>query len=194
RSPGRAPCPSPLSLLRVFQFLADQSGAVLDEFLIFESEGGGEVAVDVQLANDFTMSKDRDDDLGFGFQRTRQIARIFADIIDHDGPATRGSGATDAMIHRDASMGRHRTYERYQREHGRPRLWLDHVKAHPVVFQHLLVEQPAESLHEFTRRGRAPRQFVNVVAKLLHPGSNRHEGMLTHAAGLGSLDVGTAVI
>ena len=40
----------------------------------------------------------------------------------------------------------------------------------------------------------ALRQFNHVVAKLLHPGSDGHDGMLTHAAGLEGVDVGTAVI
>jgi len=74
-------------------FFADQSGAVLHEFLIFGSEGGGEVAVYIQLANNLAMSKDPGPRSRTWFPREHaQIAGILTDIVDHDSAATRGSG------------------------------------------------------------------------------------------------------
>ena len=58
-------------------------------------EGGEEMAVNIQLADDFLFDEDWDDDFGFGFKRAGEIAGILSDVIHHNGLAAgRGRAAS----------------------------------------------------------------------------------------------------
>ena len=57
---------------------------MLDEFLMLDGKRGGEVAVDVEFADDLAVSKDWHHDFGLGLERTGEISRIFADVVDDD--------------------------------------------------------------------------------------------------------------
>src|SRR5579864_5794802 len=72
-----------LSLTGDFQLFSHEVGAVLDEFLILRRECGREVTIDIEFPHHFAMSKDRHHDIGFSFERARQIARISGYIIDN---------------------------------------------------------------------------------------------------------------
>src|SRR5690348_11213679 len=63
RSPGRELCLSRPSWARMFKFLPHQHGTVLHQFLIFPGEGGGEVAVNIELSDHLAANKDGNDDL-----------------------------------------------------------------------------------------------------------------------------------
>src|SRR5579872_321517 len=91
QSQGRAPCPFPLSCGSRFQFFPGKQGAVLDELLVFLCECGREVAVDIELADNFAASEYRNDNLRFCLERAGQVSRIFVDVVDHHGLTT-GSG------------------------------------------------------------------------------------------------------
>lgn len=67
-----------------FQFLSHELGAVFHQIPMLGGESGREVAVDVQLSDDLSMDKDWHNDLRLGLERTRQITRIFADVINYD--------------------------------------------------------------------------------------------------------------
>ena len=46
-------------------------------------EGGGEVAVDIELADDFAIGKYGHNDFRLGFERTGEVARVFTDIVHY---------------------------------------------------------------------------------------------------------------
>ncbi len=81
-----------------FQFLPHEQGAILNQILMLASERGREVTVNVQFADDFAMSKHRHYNLRFRFERTRQVARIFADIVDHNSLSARRRCPANALI------------------------------------------------------------------------------------------------
>ena len=111
------------------------------EFAVFGAEGGEEVAVDVEFADDFAVDEDGDDNFGFGFERAGEIAGIGVDVVDDDGLAAGGGGSADALIERDASVGSHGAPERAQDEHVGIAVEFEHVKADPVVASELFMEQ-----------------------------------------------------
>ena len=53
-----------------FQEFAQEVGGVFAEFAVVGAEGGVEVGVDVEFADDFFVSEDGDYDFGFGFEGT----------------------------------------------------------------------------------------------------------------------------
>ena len=87
------------------------------------------------------------DDLGFGFRGTSQIAGIGADIIDNDRLAAGCRGPANTLIQPYAGVRSHRTFERAQDQHIFGWLFFDHVEAHPVVLQQILVEQADDAGH-----------------------------------------------
>jgi len=64
---------------------------MLDEILMFGGECGGEVAINIKFADNFSVRKDWDDDFRFRFERAREIAGVSGDVVDNDSlPARRG--------------------------------------------------------------------------------------------------------
>src|SRR3974377_1601937 len=98
------------------------------------------------------MSEDRDDDLGFGFERTSKVARIGVDVVDDDGLAAGRRRATNALIERDAGMGRHGALEGAEDEDVAVALPFEHIKTNPIVTSELGVEESDDTLHQRVSR------------------------------------------
>jgi hypothetical protein len=100
-----------ISAGRALQKSAEDDGGVFAESAITETEGRGDVRVDIELADDFAVNADRDHDFGFGFKRAGEIARIGIDVVDDDGFSRGGGRAANALVQRDAGMGRRGSLE-----------------------------------------------------------------------------------
>src|SRR5260370_6036546 len=86
-----------LSLMR-FEKSTHDLGAVFAQLSVLRPKGGKKMAVNVQLSRDFAAHKDRHHDFGLGFDRARQIARVFADVVhDHRGPGRSRVPATSLI-------------------------------------------------------------------------------------------------
>jgi hypothetical protein len=134
-------------MLRVcFEEFAEDVGGVLAEMAVVGSEGGEKVGVDVEFADDFAVEKNGNDDFGFGFEGAGEIAWVGMDIIDDDGLAGGGSGATDALIKRDAGVTSDGALEVAEDED--VGFLFEHVEADPVVASELFVEESDHGFHE----------------------------------------------
>jgi len=126
---------------------------VFAEFAVVGAEGGEEVGVDVEFADDFAADEDGDDDFGFGFEGAGEVAGVGVDVVDDDGFAAGGRGAADALVEGDAGVGRHCAFERAEDE-GVASFPFEHVEADPVVAGEFFVEKGDDGFHErFTGRG-----------------------------------------
>lgn len=112
------------------------------------AESGEEVGVDVEFTDNLAASEDWDDDFGFGFQRTGEIAGVGVDVVYDDGFAAGGGGAADALVERDASVRGHGAAEGSEDEDVASGFALDHVKTDPVVAGEMVVEERDDGLHE----------------------------------------------
>ncbi|MGA7626699.1 MAG: hypothetical protein WCA91_24290 [Candidatus Acidiferrales bacterium] len=99
------------------------------------------MAVNIELTDDFVFNKDGHNDFGFGFSGAREVSRVGSDIIDDDGLSSGGSGATNTLVQRDASMWGHSPAEWAENENVLFAFLFEHIETHPVVFQHFLVEE-----------------------------------------------------
>ena len=123
------------------------------EFAVVGAEGGEEVGVNVEFADDFAANEDRDDDFGFGFKGAGEIAGVGVDVVDNDGFAAGGCGAADALIERNAGVGSHGALEGAEDERVAA-FPFEHVEADPVVAGELFVEKGDDGFHEgFAGRG-----------------------------------------
>src|SRR5271155_2642167 len=95
---GPAPRLLSLSSWSGRQALADQGGTILDEFAILLFEGRLEVAVDIEFSHHFSASENGNHNLRLGFERTSQVARILADVIDHHCFTRGGRRAADSLV------------------------------------------------------------------------------------------------
>jgi hypothetical protein len=120
---------------------------VFAEFAVVGAEGGEEVGVDVEFADDFAADEDGDDDFGFGFERAGEIAGVGVDVVDDDGFAAGCRGAADALVEGDAGVGRHGAFERAEDERVAS-FPFEHVEADPVVAGELFVEERDNGFHE----------------------------------------------
>ena len=102
------------------------------EFAVVGAEGGEEVGIDVEFADDFAADEDGDDDFGLGFERAGEVARVGVDVVDDDGFTAGGRGAADALVEGNAGVGRHGALERAEDE-GVAAFPFEHVEADPVV-------------------------------------------------------------
>ncbi len=124
------------------------------EFAIGGAEGGEEVGVDIEFTDDLAVDEDGDDDFGFGFEGTGEIAGIAGDVVNDDGHAAAGSGAANALVERDASVGRHGALERAEDEDVVIAFLFEHVEAHPIVFGEFAVKERDDVFHQgFTGTG-----------------------------------------
>ena len=117
------------------------------EFAVVWAEGGEEVGVDVEFADDFAADEDGDDDFGFGFEGAGEIAGVGVDVVDDDGFAAGGRGAADTLVERDASVGSHGAFEGAE-DKGVAVFPFEHVEADPVVTGELFVEKGDDGFHE----------------------------------------------
>lgn len=115
-----------------FDEFADEDGGVFAEYAIVRTEGGEEVAVNVEFTDDFSFCEDGNDDFGFRFERAGEIARVLVHVVHNDGLAAGCGGATDALIQRDARVRRHAAAKRAEDQHVGI-FFVDHVKANPVI-------------------------------------------------------------
>lgn len=92
---------------------------MLDESLMFTRKRGGEVAVDIEFSHHFAVGENRYYDLGFGLERTGKVARIFADVIDHDSLSAGSRRAANPLVQGNAGMRRHGAFKRAQHQYGR---------------------------------------------------------------------------
>jgi len=120
---------------------------VFAEFAVVGAEGGEEVGVDVEFADDFAADEDGHDDFGFGFEGAGEIAGVGVDVVDDDGFAAGGSGAADALVEGDAGVGRHGAFEGAEDERVAA-FPFEHVEADPVVAGEFFVEQGDDGFHE----------------------------------------------
>jgi hypothetical protein len=130
-----------------FEEFAEDGGGMFAEFAVVGAEGGKEVGVDVEFADDFATDEDGDNDFRFGFERAGEIAGVGVDVVDDDGFAAGGRGAADALVERDAGVGRHGAFERAEDERVAS-IPFEHVEADPVVAGELLVEKGDDGFHE----------------------------------------------
>ncbi len=117
------------------------------EFAVVGAEGGEEVGVDVEFADDFAADEDGDDDFGFCFERAGEVTRVGVDVVDDDGFAGGGSGAADALIEGNAGVGRHGAFEGAEDERVAA-FPFEHVEADPIVAGEFFVEEGDDGFHE----------------------------------------------
>jgi len=120
---------------------------VFAEFAVVGAEGGREVGIDVEFADDFAADEDGDDDFGFGFEGAGEIAGVGIDVVDDDDFAAGDSGAADALVEGNAGVGRHRAFEGAEDERFAS-FPFEHVEADPVVAGEFFVEKGDDGFHE----------------------------------------------
>jgi len=119
---------------------------VFAEFAVVGAEGGEEVGVDVEFAGDFAADEDGDDDFGFCFEGTGEVAGVGVDVVDDDGFAGSGRGAADALVEGDSGVGRHGAFKGAENE-GVAAFPFEHVEANPVVPGEVFVEKRDDGFH-----------------------------------------------
>src|SRR2546430_6070170 len=102
--------------MRLDEF-TEELGDVFAEFAVVGTEGGGDVAVDVKFADDFSFGENRTDDFGFCFDGTREIARIAVHVVHDNSLSARSSCATDALVERSTRVRRSGAAKRSEDEH-----------------------------------------------------------------------------
>ena len=123
------------------------------EFAVIGAEGGEEVGVDVEFADDFAADEDGDYDFGFGFEGAGEIAGVGVDVVDDDGFAAGGRGAADALVEGNARVRRHGALEGAEDERVAS-FPFEHVEADPVVAGEFFMKKGDEGFHEgFAGRG-----------------------------------------
>ena len=169
-----------------FEEFAEGGGGVFAEFAVVGAEGGEEVGVDVEFADDFAADEDGNDDFGFGFERAGEVAGVGVDVVDDDGFAAGGRGAADALVERNAGVGRHGAFEGAEDE-GVAAFPFEHVEADPVVAGEVLMEKRDDGFHEgFGGDGRPGErvELGNEVGRFRIWGS--HWKYFSVCAGLGA--------
>ena len=117
------------------------------EFAVVGAEGGEEMGIDVEFADDFAADENGDDDFGFGFEGAGEIAGIGVDVVNDDGFTAGGRGAADALVKRDPGVGRHGALEGTEDERVAS-FPFEHVEADPVVASEFFVEERDDGFHE----------------------------------------------
>jgi hypothetical protein len=138
---------APKGALPGFEEFAEDGRGVFAEFAVVGAEGGEEVGVDVEFADDFAADEDGDDDFGFGFERAGEVAGVGVDVIDDDGFAAGSCGAADALVERNAGVGRHGAFEGAEDERVAS-FPFEQVETDPVVAGEFFMEKRDDGLHE----------------------------------------------
>jgi hypothetical protein len=145
---------------------SEEGGGVFAEFAVVWAEGGEEMAVDIEFADDFFVDEDGNDNFGFGFERAGEIAGIGVDVVDDDGFASGGSGATDTLVERDAGVRGHSAFEGTENEDVAVGFLFEHVKTNPVVAREARVEEGDDAFHEGFARGSGASEIVQGREKI----------------------------
>ncbi len=90
----------------IFDIISDDAGYCFQQVTVSNSESCKIVAVDVDFSDNFSTRMDWDHNFGFGLDRTGEVTRIEAYIVDDDRLARRNSGTADALGYRNADVGR----------------------------------------------------------------------------------------
>ena len=130
-----------------FEEFAEGGGGVFAEFAVVGAEGGQEVGIDVEFADDFAADEDGDDDFGFGLEGAGKIAGVGVDVVDDDGFAAGGCGAADALVEGNAGVGRHGALKGAEDERVAS-FPFEHVETDPVVAGEIFVEKGDDGFHE----------------------------------------------
>ncbi len=128
--------------------LPEDEGGVFAESAVVRTERGAEVRVDVELADDFAVNEDGDDDFGFSFKRASEIAGIGIDVVDDNGLFCGSSGAANAVAQRDARVGSRGALEGAENENVAVAILFHHIKADPIVAGDFFVKESDDALHE----------------------------------------------
>ena len=75
---------------------------MFDKATVVCSEGGGGMAVDVELTHRNTIHENRRDNLRFGFERARQVAGIGVDVVDNNRLRGGEGSASDSFVQGNA--------------------------------------------------------------------------------------------
>src|SRR5208282_1830086 len=100
----------------------------------------------VELAGDFAVDEDGNNDFGLGFEGAGEIAGIGKNVVHDDGFAGGGSGAADALIEGDAGVPRDAALE--VAEDKDVGIFFKHVETDPVVTGELFVKESNDGFHE----------------------------------------------
>src|SRR5579884_4396748 len=131
-----------------FQKAPDECCGVLTELAVLGGKGSKEMAVNIQFADDFAAHKDGDDNFRFRFKRAGQIARVVVDVIHDNCLAGGGSGSADTLIERDAGVGSHGAAKWAEGQNFLIAVFLNHVKADPIVFNKPLMQEVGNTMHQ----------------------------------------------
>jgi len=167
-----------------FEEFAEEGGGVFAEYAIGGAKCGKEVRVDVELTDNFATDKDGDNDFGFGFEGAGEIAGIAGDVVNDDGHAATGGGAANALVERDAGVGRHAALEGAEDEDVMIGFLFEHVEANPIVFREFAVKERDDVVHQgFTGSGSDGQsvQFGNEVRRFRV--SSGHDNSVEHMQG-----------
>ena len=168
-----------------FEEFAEDGGSVFAEFAISRAKSGEEVGVDIEFTDNFAVDEDGDDDFGFGFERTGEIAGIAGDIVNDDGHAAAGSGAANALVERDARVGRHGALEGAEDEDVVIAFLFEQVEANPIVFGELGVKERDNVIHQGlagTRGDGQTVEFEDEVGRFRVCGG--HDSSVEHKRGV----------
>jgi hypothetical protein len=158
------------------QVLSDYMCSMFAELLICRAKRCGEMTVDVQFANHFAGNENWHNDLGFGFERTSKVSRIAVDVIDNDGLSARGGGSADALIESYTRMRRHTALKGSEDQH-----WVhagtlfQHVKAYPVVPQHIFMQKLNDAFEHIFRGTSGGREGIEFFYELRRGKSRLHD-------------------
>lgn len=130
-----------------FDEFAEELGGVFAEFAVLGAEGGEEVAVNVEFADDFSFCENGNDNFGFCLEGACEVAHVSVDVVDDNGLAAGCGGSTDALIEGDAGVRGHAAAEWTEDEHVGV-FGVDHVEADPVVASEPFVEQAHDGVHQ----------------------------------------------
>jgi len=125
---------------------------VFAEGAVVWAEGGGEVRINVEFADDFAMDKHGNDDFGPGLEGTGEITWIGIDVIDEDSTPGGGCGAANSPVERDAGVVRRSPFERSEGQDILAAVFFNHVEADPIVASEFFMEERNDALHESVRR------------------------------------------
>jgi len=147
----------------LFQPAAKDCGGVFADGAIFGSEGGEEVAVNIELADNFLFNEDGDHDFRFGFEGTGEVSRVGADVVNDDSLAGGRRGAADTLIQGNARVRGHGAAKGAENQNFLRTVFFEHVETYPVVTQHFLVQEFGDALHQIPRGFRAGGEGVEFA-------------------------------
>jgi hypothetical protein len=151
--------------LAFFQIGGDDGGAGFDELLLRFGEGIGKVAFDIELAGEFFVRVNGNDDFGLNQGGTRKIARFFGYVL-HDDDLTRGGGrAAETGVERNARFGSEAANKGSDDQKVLV-CGIEEIKTDPIVAGHFFVKAFGDALHEGLRGGGGTSEILEFLQKL----------------------------